>query len=503
MDYSALLQAQQQDFYNRLQMGNEYISQISTFYKENCVLEPEIIKQINLESDAEAQKIVDNKLIAKSPQEISSLLFYRYLAKESFLSQFENLTYLESSQEEYLPSNLTNCSFTTTNNPNIRILLKVYQGDLESIKLTVSLEELTKHKIFVFSLLPHNANQVQQTVNIIFLGFITFNSLQKRQNDIDLKIKDLLYIGGFNYYISNNFFINELLLISVKKYLKQGDYLKSIHTLNEIIEQNSQVEKYYFFRGICQYKLGNNQLALSDLEKVTNLNKLCISAYHWQGLIYQELCEYKKAFDAYTQEIKVDSLNFFAYFHRAFASTKLNKLIDALEDYNIAIKISNQFFQAYYNRAYIYFNLGDKHSAIDDYKKAINIKSDLYQAHYNLAIIYQQLGNYQQAIEEYKLTIKINPQYIKPYYNLAILLSNIGLYDKAINYYKQSLKINPDFFQSTYNYQSLSFLLKNENNILLNTPNVFPLSQENPLILKIEDPNSTVIKDADQQTTIH
>jgi tetratricopeptide (TPR) repeat protein len=502
MDCSALLKAQQQDFYNRLKIGHLLISQTNNYCAESYSLLPEVIKKIKLESVAEAKKIIDNKGTNISPQKICSLLFYRYLAKESVLSQFNNLTYLEFSQEGYSQSHLNSCSFKLKNNPQTKVLLKFYLGDLENIDLTISAEELAQYQLFVFTSFPHNKYQKEENYQIIFLGFIPSHLFVKSSEKINIKVQDLLYIGGFNYYINNKLYLaDDNLFTSAKEQMKQGKYYNSLKIFNQIIEQNKQEDKYYFLRGICQYKLGNKTLALQDLQQVTKLNQLNLNAYHWQGFIYQQLREYQKAIDAYTQEIKIDNLNFFAYFQRALVSTKLNQFISAIDDYTIALKITSHFFQTYYNRAYLYFLLGDKQSAIEDYQKAIHLKPDLYQAHYNLAIIYQQLGNYQQAIKEYQSTIKINPQYIKSYYNLAILLSNLGLYNKAINYYKESLKIDPNFIQSTYNYESLIALLNN-NNILLNKLKFLNSSEDKPQVMKIEDPNSTVVVFEDQQNTI-
>lgn len=502
MDCSTLLQVQQQDFYHRLKLGNLLISQTSKFSGESYDLAPEIIQKINLNSVVKAQIIVENHLINISSEKLVELIFYRDLAQEYFLSQFNSLTISNSGEKKDHELDFTSCSFILKKNSTIKVLLKFYHGSLDELKLKISGEELSKYTIFVFSFFPHKQNQVEPKFQNIFLGFLPFNLLKKSKSDIELRVQDLLYIGGLNYYLKNNCFREQILSNLAKQFIKQGKYHQSIKIFNKIIKQKKKVDKYYFLRGICQYKLGNKKDALQDLHKVTTINQNYTSAYHWQGLIYQELGKYDQALIVYTQEIKIDSGNFFAYFQRALVHTKLNQFIDAIEDYTIALKISNQFFQAYYNRAYLYFHLRDKQNAVADYLKAIEIKPDLHQAHYNLAIIYQQLGNYQEAIKEYELTIRINPQYVRAYYNLAILLANIGFYDKAITYYQESLKFDPNFIQSIYNCESLTALLKNENHIVLNTVELFTSSIEKSHVMMLEDPNSTVIRNGDEQTTI-
>ncbi len=503
MDCSVLLKAQQQDFYARLQIGNLLVCSENNLHSESCILEEEAIEKINLESIIEAQNVVDNYLLEVSHQDIFNSLFYRRLTIEAFLFQFGNLVWLDNiEQKDYSELSLTQSFFSIKNNSNIKILIKTYQGDINQIKLELSLEEIQNSQVFVFAYFVHNEENTSQYFQPIFLGFTTIDLLNKNETKQEILVKDLLYIGGLSYYLSNEVNINEPLQLLAKKQIKQGKYLQAIETYNQITRSGDTTEKNIFNRGICYYKLDKKKLALRDFSRVIQLNHLHSLAYHWLGYICLELEKYPEALNNYNQEIKLDSHNFFAYFQRALVYLKLNQLIDALEDYSIALKINNQFFQGYYNRAYLYYQLKDSQSAIEDYKMALKIKPNLVQAHYNLGVIYQELNDYQEAIEQYRLAIKINPRYVNAYYNLAILQANLGLFEKSLNHYKEVIKIAPDFIQGSYNYKSLKSLLKNEGNILLDSLEYTSTLEQTPGIVSIDDHNLLKIEDEAKYTTL-
>ena len=503
MDCLNLLKAQQRNFCRRLEIGNLLISRESEIDGESYILSDKAIEKVNLESLIEAQNIVDNYLLDINPQDVFNLSFYKRLAIETFLSQFGDVLWLDTTNEDtYSESSLSECSFIIKNNDSIKLLLKIYHGSREELILSLDSSQIEKHQIFVFMWFPESTNTVITDFKSVFLGFLSLNLLNQTTEKKSLAIKDLLYIGGLRYYLSNDIAIKKPLAVSAKNYLSQGQYNQAIQLFNQLIQQGDGDDKDYFLRGLCQCKLGNRQLAIRDFLQTVQLNHRYSLAYHWLGFLHQQLEDYEEALKYYNQEISFDNLNFFAYFNRAVVRTKLNNLIDALEDYSIAAKINNEFYQLYYNRGHLYARLGDNQSAIADYKKALHYRPDLYQAYYNLGVLYQKLSNYQEAIQQYKLAIQINRRHVKSYYNLAILQANLGLYKKSLNHYKEALKIDINFMPAHYNHQALVKILKNEGHLLLDSQEFISSLEQTPGIISLDDDNMIDLDDEDKYTTI-
>lgn len=484
MDWTTPLKAQQQDFYSRFLLDNLLYCPTNYHHSEVVEIKSNIIEKINVESILESEEIANKYNLTYPLKEVLETIFYRKLALEAFLSRFGNLVWIDNYkyQDNSLQS-LTNTYFLLKKATQIRILLKIYQGDIKQIQYHHSPEELKNNQVIVYSFCPQKFKTNLKEYPVIFLGFLPVEYLIKNNKNIIVSLSDFLYIGGLTFFLNEVIPINYYQLKKALKYSNSGDYRESIKIYNQMIIDNPTHDKYYLLRGMCKYKLGDIQSALVDISQAINFNDRNALAFHWRGYLHQQLQNYSEALNNYTQEIVINPLNYFAYFNRGIIYLKLNQLINALEDYTMAIQINNSLFYAFYNRGFIYDKLGDKESAIEDYIKALNLQPNLSKAHYNLAIIYQQLGDYQQALKSYRSAIKISPWEIKSYYNLAILQADLGLYKQSINTYEIIKKIDPSFAPAIYNHNALSSLLQKEGNIILSPEDILSSSRKNNYII--------------------
>ncbi|PHV61223.1 tetratricopeptide repeat protein [Cyanobacterium aponinum] len=475
MDSANLLRQQQLDFYSRLEKNKLSLNEQNYYFKELVMVGQNTIEEITLESIQMAEDIIRQYEFNYPRKQILNTIFYRQLLENGFLSHYGYLLSLETSNPEninFCSQGVTQHNFLLKKNNNIKVLLKAYHGNFNDTQLNLTDIEFEENDIFIFCLCPDNLENYQSEFPILFLGFIPKKFIQENMSEgnylvIHLAVKDLLYIGGLEDYLTS--FINAInnLFAEVKVYLKKGEYNKVIDLINKDNKKNLPYEKLNLLKGICYYRLGQNANAISSFLKTVEINQQSYLSYHWLGKIYYDLGNYGRALSNYNAEIKICGLNFFAYFNRASVHYKLNNLVQALDDYNVAIKINQNFFQTFYNRGILYYKLGDKYAAIDNYLQAIKINPDLASAHFNLAILYQELSNYKQAIASYQEAIKINPNHINAYYNLAILEANLGLYKRSIETYEKILAIEPNFLPAIYNHKSLVLLLKKEGHIIL------------------------------------
>lgn len=475
MDSFTLLRQQQQDFCHRLDVAKLSLDKDNYLSTELIIVGQDIIEKITLESIHETEDIVHQYKLSYPHKQILNIIFYSRLVEYGFSSLYGQLFSLISSPSQNLnfqSYRITQHHFCLNSNNNIQLLLKSYHGELEHGILTLSEQEFNEHDVFVFCLCPATLNQEMHQFPILFLGFITKELIKESvyyNNNLkfNLQVQDLFYIGGLADFFTMPSEVKKDDFSHINIPLKKGEYHRVISILEQEKGDNLPLDKLFFIKGICYYRLGQKQRAIDCFLKVIKSNRNFSLAYHWLGRVYQDLEDYRRALSYYNAEINVSHLNFFAYFNRAFVHYKLNNFIQALDDYNVAVKINQSFFHTFYNRGFICYKLGDRYGAIDNYLQALKLNPDLASAYYNLAIIYQELSNYKQAIASYKQAIKIKRNYIQAYYNLAILQANMGLYKQSIETYEMILSINDSFIPAIYNHKSLVLLLKKEGHIIL------------------------------------
>lgn len=73
-------------------------------------------------------------------------------------------------------------------------------------------------------------------------------------------------------------FYNDLQGELAELYWLKGDYEKSLSYVNNDIQIAKQPDKYYYFRGIINYEMGNEDAAIEDLEKAVSVNEKLGSA---------------------------------------------------------------------------------------------------------------------------------------------------------------------------------------------------------------------------------
>lgn len=489
MDYFTLLQQQQQDFCLRLQKGNllKKPSHFSGIFSEVITFDSGFIRTAIRESHLDTAKIVDKFNCHSDYKKVFTVLFYQKLVVAAVLSCFGDLllpNFSPHSPADFQRFDVLINSFVLKQNHKFRVCVKSYPGSISNKSFTISWEEYQQNHLFIFCLLPKNSSKKPGNYSLIFLGFLPKKILntkwpifclpEKQTSQLSLRPEDLFYMAGFPHCLNDILREEKYHIEELKTFIKQGEYKNAIALIDNLLvsqqlddfNASGQEYKFFFFRALCHYKLGNLFLATRDCLRCLDFNVSHHLTYHLLGVIYIQLGKYKEALECFNEEISLAGISFFPYFYKGFINAKLNNLNQSLEDYTIAIQIDSSFFQSFYNRAAVYYRLGDKYNAIEDYLRVIKLNPHLCSAYYSLGVIYQKLSQYQKAMEYYKKALELNPNHIPSYYNLAILQADLGLYKQCLATYENILKINPHFLPAFYNKKYLEFLLSKEGHIL-------------------------------------
>ena len=209
------------------------------------------------------------------------------------------------------------------------------------------------------------------------------------------------------------------------RYIELGKYKDAIPHMNNTIKYGYNLElknKAIFWRGECNYKIGNNNAALIDLKDFA-LSTEVERYYEYQylnynlGYIYFNLKDFNqslKYFNTYEEKV-VDSLN------KLDAILRIADCNFANENYTIALD---------YYRKYIYTNT---HLYID-------------YAHYNMSLCLGLIGKTDKKIEKLKYIQKTFPKsYLsdKIYYELGMSYMRKNSYDNVIKYFDELEKRHP------------------------------------------------------------
>jgi len=239
-------------------------------------------------------------------------------------------------------------------------------------------------------------------------------------------------------------------------YEKLGDHRQAISDYDRVIEIDPKYADAYSNRGITYDKLGNHRQAIEDFERAIEINPQYADAYSNRGAAYGVLGNYRQAISDYDRAIEFNPEHAEAFNNRGVAYGKLGDQRQAISDYNRAIEFNPKYADAYDNRGAAYGELGNHRQAISDYDRAIEINPEYAEAYYNRGLAYGRLGDYRQAISDYDKAIEINPQYADAYINRGGSYGILGNYRQAISEYDRAVEINPEHAQA-FNNRGLAY----------------------------------------------
>lgn len=460
MDWTKILEAQQQDFCKRFRLKKFLFCEQDNLYSEINIVSGHQINELQ-ESLQALGKTEDDNL---AYQEILKQIFREKLGTDNFKKRYANLIAFSNVDDVELSEGKG--IFSLKKNEGFKILVKTISNSNRKYCWSLSAEEINNYQLIVCFLSLQDFDINTHNYPLILAGFIPQVYLKNKLNDSKIYLNKLFYAGGLASYLESMVEQKNNYLQVAQQCSLKGEYGLASINYDRAINTDPHNAYLYLLKGIAQWKKGHFSEAINIFSEAIALKPEYTLAYHWRGFVNTQLGQYDLALQDYNQEIKLHPIGFNGYYKRGFINTKLRQYVEALEDYSTSLTINPNFFLSYYNRGFVYFQLGDKQDAIDDYHKALILSPDLVQACYNIATIQQLMGNHNQALASYSEAIRINPHYEKSYYNLAILQANLGYYHKAIETYERALKINPNFTQAIYNREALIKLQENEGHIL-------------------------------------
>lgn len=215
-------------------------------------------------------------------------------------------------------------------------------------------------------------------------------------------------------------------------------------TVESLSAEDQEKVNTYFFEGIRQKNVDNNEAAIRSFEKVTSISPSNDAAYFELGLLYTKQKNYREAAVnlAKAAELKPENEWYLNSYAKALENT--NNYKSAQEVYEELVKKNPERIELYFDLASVKIYQNDYKGAIktyDEVEKRIGINEDLIAQKQK---IWLKLGKVDKAAEEAMRLIASQPTEVRYKMNLAeIYLSNNKL-DKAIVILEDIISTDPN-----------------------------------------------------------
>lgn len=191
---------------------------------------------------------------------------------------------------------------------------------------------------------------------------------------------------------------------------------------------------------VCQYELGEYDLALLSIKKAINIDSTDISYLARKANIYYEMGDVKSAIAEWDNVLANQPEYAFGYYRRGWFKELAGDMDGAIEDLSMSIVLDPEYSYAYVSRGDVYLKQGKTDLADQDFKKVIELENtpEKYDCiHY----AYQGLGLNDKAIAAMDSIIGREEDRAGSYYDAACLYSRMKDKDNALKYLEKSLEL--------------------------------------------------------------
>jgi hypothetical protein len=194
MDWTTPLRSQQADFIQRVKSGHLLHCEAEGQHSELTVISGEKLKQLRKFCWQMAEKykrtspvydVFINNLKGK-------------LGEEVFKARLANL--ITEVDYEKRQRGDDKVDFRLASDPSIGIQVKARHGSIDTVRWSISSEEVDKNAVLICVLIQEEVNEAQAEYHLILAGFLPTQQI-KESGKFSFKIDKLLYSGGLQSYL--------------------------------------------------------------------------------------------------------------------------------------------------------------------------------------------------------------------------------------------------------------------------------------------------------------
>lgn len=235
----------------------------------------------------------------------------------------------------------------------------------------------------------------------------------------------------------------------------------TVSTSTNLSSKEERALKNYFFDGLKEKALGNNEQAIELFNKCLEIDDKNSASYHEKSILYNRDNNYILALNQSEKAVKYSPENKWYLLQLAQMQKKSLKYEDALASYEKLAEIDpkNLDFLISLSEAYMYNSEPEK--AADVFDKIQNITGENEEITIQKHRLYLQAGKVDKAIAEIQKLVDKNPTEARYLNLLGQLYEKNNEPEKAIELYKKIVELNPNDGMASL---SLARYYKNQGN---------------------------------------
>ena len=184
--------------------------------------------------------------------------------------------------------------------------------------------------------------------------------------------------------------------------LRRRDWARS--ELEKLAAAQPRNPLYLYWLARLDYDAHNYTAAITQLERVIELDPKMMRAYDTLGLCFDYLGKFDQAIKNYNRAVELNRVQAkpspWPHLDLAISLVAVNQLGEAEKNLREALRYDGELPQAHYQLGRVLEMEGDHQAAVQSLKQAATLNSSYPEPHYLLGRIYQRMGKSQLAKAE-------------------------------------------------------------------------------------------------------
>jgi tetratricopeptide (TPR) repeat protein len=184
--------------------------------------------------------------------------------------------------------------------------------------------------------------------------------------------------------------------------LSRRDWARS--ELEKLAAAQPRNTLYLYWLARLDYDAHNYTAAITQLERVIELDPKMMRAYETLGLCFDYLGKFDQAIKNYNRAVELNRVQAkpspWPHLDLAISLVAVNQLGEAEKNLREALRYDGELPQAHYQLGRVLEMQGDHQAAVQSLKQAATLNSSYPEPHYLLGRIYQRMGESQLAKAE-------------------------------------------------------------------------------------------------------
>lgn len=211
----------------------------------------------------------------------------------------------------------------------------------------------------------------------------------------------------------------DIALLADQKY-DDGQFAEAIDLYNQAIRLLPLREDLFVGRGLAKEMLSDDEGAITDYKKATEINPNSSMAWFYLGsILTTHTWDQEEPIALLTKSIEIDptNSNSDAYRYRGIARSDNENHDEALSDFSKLIEFDSNDGQAHLMMGYTYIKLGDYQASVHCLNKSIEVfeknagdEYDLYRCYLYLGNAKSKLGETDDACKNWKMAAELGSE---------------------------------------------------------------------------------------------